>query len=202
MHMLRSQGCDLDFEPFSPIFKKEFHYMRLEGQFDAALNLLDEFYDGFKHLSFHCDDEQNKKILSRYRTIFLYRENIEETAISLALARLTKVYKKTAAPSFYYAMKARLDPDMVLQIAKQAKQHQNYIEFAKNCYVVSYERLYCSAEKQEIKKRIFNFCELEIKNEAGIDYYLDTCHKLNKNLNEQVENYDQVMEYLSKNLHT
>ena len=36
--------------------------MRLEGQFDAALNLLDEFYDGFKHLSFHCDDEQNKKI--------------------------------------------------------------------------------------------------------------------------------------------
>ena len=54
----------------------------------------------------------------------------------------------------------------------------------------------------KIKKRIFNFCELEIKNEAGIDYYLDSCHKLNKNLNEQVENYDQVMEYLSKNLHT
>ena len=103
---------------------------------------LDEKFDGFKHISFHINDEKNKILFERYKIVFLYRENPIEAAMSLALARKTSVFRKIFAQKEYFKKKFILDPEVVLELTLQAQKHYKYLEQIENPFVLSYEKLY------------------------------------------------------------
>ena len=196
MHLLNSQGANIDFEPFSPIFQKE-PYKLSQNNFAGSLDLLDNKFHGFKHLSFHLNKEQNIEILKRYKIVYLYRKDLVKCAISLALARATKVYKKTAITNDYYEKNYELNPDDIIEIAKKVRMHLSYINYLKDSHIISYEDLF---ENQETKEtyacKILKFCGLSLVNQNKFHYYLDQFHKLNFNLEDQVKNYEQLVDFI------
>lgn len=202
MHLLRSQGLNLEFEPFSPVFKKNYYNLQQNGNFDLSLQLLDEQFQGFKHLSFHAEEIQNKKILKQYKVIYLYRENIIDSAVSLALARLTKVYSKGFALPIYKRLHVNLEPDVVLEIANKIKEHKKYLNDLTNSFVVSYEQLFYSEEKEHLASNLFDFCNLHISNQNLIKYHLSDIHRLNPKISDSVNNYDYIVEYIKNNINT
>lgn len=202
MYLLRSQGLDLEFEPFSPVFQKKYHELQKNGDFDLSLDLLDQEFQGFKHLSFHAEEIQNKKILKRYKVIYLYRENIIDAAMSLVLARLTKVYFKSVALPIYKSLHVNLEPNVVLEIANQIKEHKKYLNDLTDSFVISYEKLFYSKEKEYLAWKLFEFCNLQISNQNVIKYHLSDIHRLNPKIKDRVNNYDYIVEYVKNNIDT
>ena len=196
MNLLNSQGANLNFEPYSPIFQKEY-YKIAQNNFIESLNLLENKFDGFKHLSMHLNKEQNIEILKRFKIIYLYRKDLIKSAISLALARTTKVYKKTAISPDYYEKKYELNPDIVIEIAKQARMHLKYITFLKDSHIISYEDLFENSEtKETYARKILQYCGLSVVDESKFRYFLDGYHKLNYKLEDRIKNYHELMDYI------
>lgn len=203
MNILNSQGLKLAFEPFSSNFNHYSFKLYKDGHFDIVLNKLDEKFDGFKHISFHINDEKNKILFERYKIVFLYRENPIEAAMSLALARKTSVFRKIYAQKEYFKKKFILDPEVVLELTLQAQKHYKYLEQIENPFVLSYEKLYNSDEETKYSniEKLCDFAGIKITNDLIVKYWLDgQNHKLNNDFSNQIENYDLICQYLSNKI--
>lgn len=202
MHLLNSQDANLDFEPFSPIFQKQAFKIHQKYSLSDSLDWLDNNFNGFKHLSFHLQEYKNIEILQRYKVVYLYRKDLIKCAISLALARATKVYKKTAMPIDYYEKTYELNPDVVLDIAKQARQHLSYVKNLNNSHIVSYEDLFENEySKDSCIRSIMAFCELPVIDESKVNYFLQSFHKLNVDIQKQVKNYDEIIDCIANKVY-
>ncbi|NCA14165.1 MAG: hypothetical protein EBS89_08550 [Proteobacteria bacterium] len=202
MGLLASQGARMFFEPFSPIFKNKPYKLLQEDGLASALDWMEAGYDGFKHLSFHLGEEQNLELLRRCRTVFLHRKDLVGCAISLALARATRVYKRTAMPESYLECRVRLKPESVLEIAEGARAHLRYLDVLGEAHVVSYEELYAESTKEEAVRSVLEFCGLKLVDDGGARWFTDGRHKLNPDLRERVENYDELLEFLRDKIHS
>ena len=173
--MFESQGCTVAFEPFNAHNHRGVNYLDRWGRegFEAAFDEVLASYEGIKHLYSFTTREQTALMKSKCRTIFLYRRNLLDAAVSLEMAFQTKVWMKSQAQSDYSARKVRLCPDKVAAAVAHLRRHGANLD--ENCLPVSYEQLYSGDGIAKVRE-IFKFAGCDIAEEQKIASKIGRAH--------------------------
>ena len=193
-HMFENQGVKIFCEPFNKdsIMKYLIHWGK--NDFYSAIEMLLSEYKGFKHLCGFTTIDQTIFIKEKCNTIFLYRENILNTAVSLVLAFKTNVWTNLQKSSDYGKDKIHINPESVQSSINHLANFSNIKD--NNCFSVSYEKLYYSSkeEQKKIIEEMFEFTECKIENYSKIERLLDVkANKINpENWSDIISNWDEV----------
>ena len=186
-----SQGIKIISEPYNS--HSTLKYLDVWGKegFASSLDLIFSEYDGMKHISDFSIIEQNQEIKNRCNTIFLYRENLLDAAISLQYACITNVWTQYQINQEYGKEKVFLRIDDILFSLKHLKRH--FLHMDDNCFVVSYEQIYYGDNQKKLIKDIFDFVGCKI---VDLDMIMDMIDKKNKinrlSWKELILNYDDI----------
>ena len=189
--IFENQNCNVSFEPFNAHNHRGINYLEHWGRegFESAFDLILAKYKGIKHLYSFTTHEQTKLMKSKCQTIFLYRNNLLDAAISLELAFETNVWMKAQKKSDYLDNKIRLKLEKIEGAISHLRRHKKNLD--SDCFCVSYEDLY-SENGFEIVKEIFKFSGCKIIDEKKIIKILKE-NKLNVlPWNQIVENWQEI----------
>jgi len=194
-----SQGVNIFCEPFNhnSIMKYLIHWGK--NDFESALDIILSEYKGFKHLFCFSTMEQTELIKSKCNTIFLYRENILDSAVSLVLAFKTNVWLHSDKHVDYEKEKVYIKPEEV----QYSINHLNKLVKLKDesCYIVKYEDLYYSDKERQKKiiEEMFEFAGCEIIDYEKIERLLDVKgNKINpENWSDIISNWDEVEKFVN-----
>lgn len=196
-NIFKRNGVSLLGEPFNincitDIYKKQLKSIPFENVLDNIAN----DYVGFKHLLYDLNKDMNDIILNRFKTIFLYRDNLLNASISYQLAIKTKVWSKETSTENYLNNPVYLNPkDIKKTIAEISESLNYYKKNSKNCMFISYEKLYESNDnaKREIIESIFNYVSAKIKDWEVTLNLLSDKYKLNKlPWSETIRNWEEL----------
>lgn len=138
-------------------------------------------YDALKHLMHQQNEFNNLYLIEKYKTIFIYRKNIFEAAISSRLAIKTNVWD--ASDVNYNKNYHKINNINVDDIKETMQEFYDSVMFYKNkakrVFFVSYEDLYLNEKnKIDIIKNIFDFVGYKIKNFDTIKILLSPNKKI------------------------
>ncbi len=195
-HIFENQGVKIFCEPFNKDSTTKYLSHWNENDFDSALEIILNEYKGFKHLFGFSSIEQNKYIKEKCETIFLYRENLLNAAVSQTLAFATNVWMKSQKKSEYGKEKININPYAVKTSIEYFRRFQELKD--DKCFCISYEELYYSDnnKQKEIIEEMFNFVGCKIINHKSIENLLNVeNNKINpENWSDIISNWDEIVE--------
>lgn len=182
--LFESQGVKIINEPFNKdVQNNVLEYFACKG-FDLTIKKLMNSYDAFKHLMHQQNQENNIKLISKYKTIFVYRKNILDAAISSQIAQITNVWKASDVSfrSDYHTINF-LDYNLVKETCEEFSYGISlYQKFLKKTITICYEDFFQDLNKQKnLIKDLFSFTNTNVKNQLIINDLLSQKYKLNKN---------------------
>lgn len=182
--LFESQGVKILGEPFNKDVQNNFvDYFACNG-FDLTIKKLMNNYDACKHLMHQQNQENNIKLISKYKTVFIYRKNILDAAISSQIAQKTNVWAASdvSFKSDYHTIDF-LDFNLVKQTCEEYSSGISlYQKFLNKSITICYEDFFQDLNKQKfLIKELFSFTNINAKNELIINDLLSEKHKLNKN---------------------
>ncbi len=182
--IFESQNINISGEPFNKNCSDNFlsHYEELG--FEKTVQKIMGKHDALKHLMHQQNEVNNLYLIEKYKTIFIYRKNIFEAAISSRLAIKTNVWD--ASDVNYNKNYHKINNINVDDIKETMQEFYDSVMFYKNkvkrVFFVSYEDLYLNEKnKIDIIKNIFDFVGYKIKNFDTIKILLSPNKKLNEN---------------------
>ena len=197
-----SQGVPLLYEPFNPTLKNNSAYFcKNIGIRNACKKIYKCHAFGLKHLSDSVDSGDNLYLIRNHRTIYLYREDMLNSALSWTLAEQTKVYDLVLAKQKYQNTTYRLDPNIFLSLLFRLKKHMTY-KSQEDMLVVSYEDLLCMGHdnKKNALHRIFEHAGVRLRNLQVAMQPLSPSRKINKReWSKIIENYGELHEIFENN---
>ena len=189
--MFESQGYAVSFEPFNAHNHRGTNYIDMWGRqgFEAAFDAVLAEHRGVKHLYSFTTHEQTSYMKSRCRTIFLYRNNLLDAAVSLEMAFKTNVWRSAQRQPRYCEQRMRIDVDKVRSAVSHLRRHRANLDG--ECLPVSYEGLYLKDGMKAVRQ-IFDFAGCLVADERKIERILRD-NKLNVlPWSETVENWDEI----------
>ena len=90
--IIAANGLTVEFEPFNLGHHPYVNWIPKKG-FDKTVDIILSKKDGIKHLFNQIKKTNNEKLIKRLPTIFLYRKNILDAAISLAISHKTNIWQ-------------------------------------------------------------------------------------------------------------
>ncbi len=195
-HIFENQSVRIFCEPFNKNSTMKYLIHWGKNDFCSALEMILSEYQGFKHLAGFCTIDQNQYIKEKCNTIFLYRKNILNAAISLTLAFKTNVWMKLQKLSDYGKEKIYIKPEDV----QSSMNHLSKFHKLKDdsCFTVSYEDLYYSDKNKQRKiiEDMFDFVGHKIIDYDKIERLLDVKNnKINpENWSDIILNWDEIIE--------
>lgn len=190
--IFQSQNQIICSEPFNIHTNVGLKYLTHWGRegFESAFDLILENYKGIKHLYSFTTYDQTKYMKSKCNTIFLYRKNLLDAALSLEVASETNVWMTSQKNSEYLKQKINVNIEKIKFIISHLQRHLKNLD--ENCYKISYEELYYS-DSFKIIQEIFKFTDCPIVNEFFIHELLNKKNKINNRpWSEIIENWDQI----------
>lgn len=199
--IFRSQGIGLLYEPLNGFREDIRNCYDNFGIISAYKMIYKDHSFGMKHLSHSVDSYANKYLINMHRTIFLYRENIFDSALSWTLAKETGVYHNNSVTQVYYKRKYKLNPESFLYHLSKLKIHMTYKD-EPGMMFVSHEDLLCDdVDKQkDILKNIFDYSCVNLRDCEAAIKFLDKSQKVNKQKwSDNIENYEEIVKLFEKN---
>jgi len=190
--IFESQNQTVSFEPFNAHNHRGINYLDHWGKegFESAFDLILASYNGIKHLYSFTNFDQTKYMKSKCNTIFLYRNNLLDAALSLELAFKTNVWMKAQKNHEYLKEKVNIKIEKIQGAISNLRTHLKNLD--DTCYKISYEDLY-GLNGFDIIKEIFKFTNCPIKNESLIHELLNKKNKLNnRSWCEVIGNWDEI----------
>ena len=192
-NIFQNQGISIICEPYNA--HRGIDYLDYWGKngFEESFDFILQEYDGVKHLYSFTTCEQTAYMKSKCRTIFLYRRNLLDAAISLELAFKTDVWLTCQKKDDYMNEKINLDVNLVQSAVNHLYRHKK--NESGDCFVASYEDIYMGNDGLDFVKGMFDFIGRKIVDEDLIRYTLDKSHKINdKGWSDLISNWSEICE--------
>jgi len=200
--IIAANGLSVEFEPFNLGHHPYINWIPKKG-FDETVDIILSKKDGIKHIFNQIKKTNNEKLIKRLPTIFLYRKNILDAAISLAISHKTNIWQsKQVKFKENYMKPIKLSQKQVIKyiriIQKSINYYREIIENNKNYITVTYEDLYSENGLQKVKE-ILGFLNVPLINEKKTLELLSPKYKLNKKpWHETIKNYKEIKKMFIK----
>ncbi len=182
--IFESQNINILGEPFNKHCSDNFLSYNSDLDFKKIVQKIMGKYDAFKHLMHQQSKINNLYLIEKYKTIFIYRKNIFEAAMSARLAIKTNVWD--ASDVNYNKYYHKINDINVDDVKATMQEFYDSVIYYKNkvkrVFFVCYEDLYLDEKNQiNIIQNIFDFTGYKIKNFDPIKNLLSPNKKLNEN---------------------
>lgn len=152
------------YEPFSRGYHKGVYLKSfIENGMDDTLKLIMSLCQGFKHERDHLEFNQNVILLKKFPTIFIYRKNIVNTALSFLTAKQTKIwFPEQVKEQIDYAKNVIIDKENFLNyVQKIENMTKLYLAVESQSIQIAYEDLYGENGMDHLEK-CFEFIKAKI----------------------------------------
>ena len=190
-NIFQSQGISMICEPYNA--HRGIEYLDYWGKngFEESFDLILKEYEGVKHLYSFTTCDQTVYMKSKCKTVFLYRRNLLDAAVSLELAFKTNVWLSSQKEDGYMSEKINLDVNLVQSAVNHLYRHKK--NESSDCFIVAYEDIYMVSDGFDLVRCIFDFIGRKIIDEDVIKYNLDNSHKINdKKWSDLISNWSDI----------
>jgi len=190
-------GLNSIYEPFNSDIKVAKYYpIFVEKGIKESLRLIQQEALGFKHIWQHLDYLNNDFLLANVPTIFLWRENTVDVAISYWIALQTRVWNGIGVK---YSSKIVLSPHRISAYIDELTQElERYKRKAVGAFHLTYEQIFGQDGLDRVEAAL-QFAGGHIKNLEETRLLLKPELRQNQNpWSEVVNNWDDLIAHLSK----
>jgi LPS sulfotransferase NodH len=155
-------------------------------EFYQCLDLISNKYEYIKHLLYEIKPSKNELLAKAYRTIFIYRKNIFESALSNQISKETQVWNSSQINESYLNQEINICEKRLYKSIKYYQSKNRYMidlynKNQKKSILINYEDLYYK-DTEKCLSKIEGLTNLRLNNED-----FNVLKKMNK-----VESYNRV----------